>query len=124
MRYPLRWALLVACVAAVAAVATPLSWGGGSQKLSTIKVGFIGANGTAVANWPHATAEAKAAVRGWNSRGGLHGHKLELVYCNDKNDPNLGIACARQMVKEKVIAVVGGGAFASGAQITAILGKA
>jgi ABC-type branched-subunit amino acid transport system substrate-binding protein len=118
-----RFTLLAACAAAVAAVATPLSWGGGSQTGSTIKIGFIGANGTPVANWPHAIAEAKAAVKGWNSRGGLHGHKLQLVYCNDKNDPNLGSACARQMVSEKVIAVVGGGAFASGAQITAILGR-
>jgi len=76
---------------------------------STLKIGIIAPEGTAVFNLNESVASAHAAVDALNARGGLAGHKVELDYCNDKGDPNQTSTCARQMVTDKVLAVVGGG---------------
>jgi ABC-type branched-subunit amino acid transport system substrate-binding protein len=74
-----------------------------------VKIGIIAPEGTAVFNLNESVASANAAVDALNARGGLAGHKVELDYCNDKGDPNQTATCARQMVSDKVLAVVGGG---------------
>ncbi|MFW0797791.1 ABC transporter substrate-binding protein [Gordonia sp. CPCC 205515] len=51
---------------------------------------------------------AKAFVDKVNSTGGISGHKVDLVICDDKGDPNETANCGRQAVSEKVAAVVGG----------------
>jgi ABC-type branched-subunit amino acid transport system substrate-binding protein len=43
-----------------------------------------------------------------NAAGGINGKKVELVACNDKFDPNESANCARQAVREKAVALVGG----------------
>jgi len=48
----------------------------------------------------------KAAIRAINKRGGINGHKMELVVC-EGNDPNAGEACAHKMVSEGVVATIG-----------------
>jgi ABC-type branched-subunit amino acid transport system substrate-binding protein len=67
---------------------------------------IIAPTGTAGTNVPEAVAAAKAAVRGVNSRGGVKGHPLELVYCNEKNDAAAAKVCAQKAVDEKILAVV------------------
>ncbi|MET7770894.1 ABC transporter substrate-binding protein [Nocardia sp. NPDC005366] len=71
-----------------------------------VKIGVILPTGTQEANWPQNLAAVKAAVAGVNSRNGLGGHKVEIVYCNEKNDAAAAEACGRQIVKDDVIAVV------------------
>jgi ABC-type branched-subunit amino acid transport system substrate-binding protein len=51
---------------------------------------------------------AQGAVVQINNAGGLGGHELKLITCNDKADPNQAAACARQAVDEGVAALVGG----------------
>lgn len=89
-----------------------------------IKIGQIAPRGTSVYNSQDSVAVAKAAIRGVNERGGIDGRPLELVYCNDKNDPNTAAACAREMVTENVVAMVRSIAIAGGDQVSAILGEA
>jgi ABC-type branched-subunit amino acid transport system substrate-binding protein len=67
---------------------------------------IIAPTGTAGTNVPEAVAAAKAAARGVNSRGGVKGHPLELVNCNEKNDAATARECAQKAVDEKVLAVV------------------
>lgn len=55
--------------------------------------------------YPEVLAGAKAAVAGINSRGGIKGHPVELVYCDDQNNVNQGEACAREMVSDGVVAI-------------------
>ncbi len=43
-----------------------------------------------------------------NNAGGINGHELKVITCNDGNDPNQSADCARQAVDENVSAVVGG----------------
>jgi ABC-type branched-subunit amino acid transport system substrate-binding protein len=76
-----------------------------------------------VFNLPEAIAGARAAVDAVNARGGLNGHKLVLLTCNDRGDPNQAATCARQMVDGKVIALTGGGAL-NGSVIPPILAQA
>jgi ABC-type branched-subunit amino acid transport system substrate-binding protein len=51
---------------------------------------------------------AQGAVVQLNNNGGLGGHELKLITCNDSADPNKAADCARQAVDEGVAALVGG----------------
>src|SRR3954453_8013423 len=51
---------------------------------------------------------AQGAVVQINNNGGLGGHELKLITCNDSADPNKAADCARQAVQEGVAAMVGG----------------
>jgi ABC-type branched-subunit amino acid transport system substrate-binding protein len=73
-----------------------------------VKLGLITAVGNPVSTHPSTVSAARAAITGVNARGGFNGHKVELVFCNDKVDPNQTATCARQMVAEKVAAIAGG----------------
>jgi ABC-type branched-subunit amino acid transport system substrate-binding protein len=110
---------LAALAALAALVVVPVSLGGG-KAAATLKIGVIGPMGHPAFNDVGSHPAAKAAVRGVNARGGIKGQQLEVIYCNDKNDPNEGAACARKMVSERVIATVGGVSLA-GPQESAIL---
>lgn len=51
---------------------------------------------------------AQGAVVDINNAGGINGHELKLITCNEGADPNKAADCARQAVDEGVAAVVGG----------------
>ena len=74
----------------------------------SVKLGLILGVGTVNLAQPDQLAAAKAAVAGLNARGGLGGKTVALDFCNDKGDPNEGAKCARKMISDKVVAVVGG----------------
>ncbi|MET7859118.1 ABC transporter substrate-binding protein [Streptomyces sp. NPDC005318] len=66
-----------------------------------------GSSGPDTANMAGMTATARAYARWVNSSGGLDGHELLVIRCNEE-DTSVGAAnCARQAVKEKAVAVVG-----------------
>lgn len=116
-----RW---LACLAAAATAVSLAACGsngdqsGGSSSdafkdatnpaLEPVKVGLIVAVGTPGSAVPSAVSALTAAVRGVNARGGFDGHRVEMVFCNDKTDPNETATCARKMVDEKVVAITGG----------------
>jgi len=58
-----------------------------------------------------------------NNAGGVNGHELQVVPCNEGADPNKAAACARKAVDEGVSAVIGGFS-ANGDTILPILEKA
>ena len=51
---------------------------------------------------------AEGAVVDINNDGGIGGHELELITCNEGADPNKAADCARQAVDEGAAAMVGG----------------
>ena len=57
---------------------------------------------------PSIPVGAQVAVNAINSAGGIDGHKVQLIVCNDQNNPNTAAQCARQAIKDKVAALVGG----------------
>ncbi|GGQ04910.1 lipoprotein [Streptomyces roseolilacinus] len=62
---------------------------------------------TKATNMPGMPAMAEAYARWVNGQGGLAGHELRVITCNEGNTATGAATCARQAVKEGVAAVVG-----------------
>lgn len=133
----LRWLLVLAVLGAAVLAGCGSSDDGDGSSASTqststtkaptgtpIKVGVVGPTGTPAFNFAFDIASVRAGVRALNASGGLAGHPVEAVYCNDKGDPNQTAACARQMVDERVIGVFGGALLNGGTVLTPALEKA
>jgi ABC-type branched-subunit amino acid transport system substrate-binding protein len=108
------WLVVAAIAVALSGCGTSSSRSGGGGDVasgdngSPVNIGVIAATGTAAANAPGMEPAARAAIDAVNKSGGLAGHPINIVYCNDKADPNTTAQCARQMVSQHVEAVVGG----------------
>ena len=64
-------------------------------------------SGTGSTDRPGMTTLAEAIGRDINSKGGLAGHRIRVLTCNEHNDAAAATACAQQAVDAKVVAVVG-----------------
>nr|WP_306329770.1 ABC transporter substrate-binding protein [Streptomyces venezuelae] len=62
---------------------------------------------TRATNMPGMPAMAQAFARWVNSQGGIDGHELRVLTCNEHNTSAGAAACARRAVREKAVAVVG-----------------
>ncbi|MGA5067140.1 ABC transporter substrate-binding protein [Streptomyces exfoliatus] len=62
---------------------------------------------TRATNMPGMPAMAQAYARWVNSQGGIDGHELRVLTCNEHNTSAGAAACARRAVHEKAVAVVG-----------------
>lgn len=128
MRMRLRRSVIV--VATVALAMGVSGYGSGSHASSDttgqvqdssiqhppIKVGMIAPIGPPDSDLPEMPAALSAGIEALNARGGLNGHRVKMVYCNDREIPDRAAKCARRMVNEKVVAVLGntGGARTEG----------
>ncbi|HTN81808.1 MAG TPA: ABC transporter substrate-binding protein [Acidimicrobiales bacterium] len=57
---------------------------------------------------PSIPVGAQQAIDEINAAGGINGRQVELITCNDQNDPNVAAQCGKQAVDEGVVALVGG----------------
>lgn len=64
---------------------------------------FSLAVGPAKANYDAVRIQADDA----NAKGGINGHKVDVIGCDDQNDPNVMAKCAQQAVSDHVVALVG-----------------
>ncbi|MGW2301155.1 ABC transporter substrate-binding protein [Streptomyces sp. NPDC001809] len=62
---------------------------------------------TRATNMPGMPAMAQTFARWVNSQGGIDGHELRVLTCNEHNTATGAAACARRAVREKAVAVVG-----------------
>ncbi|MFG2880551.1 ABC transporter substrate-binding protein [Streptomyces sp. NPDC048337] len=81
--------------------------GGSGGSGDTITVMTFAPENTKATNMPGMPGMAKAYERWVNSKGGINGHKLRVLTCNEKNTPNGAADCARKAIAEKAVAVVG-----------------
>jgi ABC-type branched-subunit amino acid transport system substrate-binding protein len=75
-----------------------------------IKIGIISDTTTVSATGnpePETVSAVQAHLDVLNAAGGVNGYKVVLDACDEKGDPNVAAACARQFVAEKVVADVG-----------------
>lgn len=79
---------------------------GGSGAGSVITLGGAGPISDPTLSQPERKAAEEAAVAEINASGGVNGHKLKLVYCDTQNNPNGELSCMRQLVQEKVSAII------------------
>lgn len=75
---------------------------------SALKIMLEGAISGPVYALPEMVTGAQAAVNRVNSEGGVKGHKLVLISCDDQGNPNNDASCGREAVADHVVAVVGG----------------
>jgi ABC-type branched-subunit amino acid transport system substrate-binding protein len=72
-----------------------------------------GPNGT----YPTVVQGAQAAAAAINKVGGIQGHKIQIVSCDTKFDPNAAIACGRTAVSQNVVALAGSNDDTNGAYL-------
>ncbi|MFI6347930.1 ABC transporter substrate-binding protein [Streptomyces sp. NPDC050560] len=101
-----RAALALAACTALTAGCGVLS-GGPDDAHSTVTVMTWAPEGTKATNKPGVPAMAQAYARWANDHGGIDGHRLKVLTCNDHNQSDGAAACAQRAVDEKVVAVVG-----------------
>ena len=78
---------------------------------------------TPVGDLSEIPAAARAGAAAINAAGGLDGHEVKVVACND-TDANAELACARKAIAGKAIAFVGSAFTFNGAAAQALLTKA
>ncbi|MGX1632304.1 ABC transporter substrate-binding protein [Streptomyces albidoflavus] len=106
-RSPARLALLTALTAALTAGCGLLPAGtqGGGREPVTVMT--WAPERTGATDKPGMPAMAEAIARWVNASGGVDGHELKVLTCDDGNDSEGAAACARRAVREDVVAVVG-----------------
>lgn len=78
--------------------------GGSREPVTVMTWAPIGTNAT---NQPGMPAMAKAFARWVNAGGGIDGHTLRVLTCDENNDTAGAADCARRAVNENAVAVVG-----------------
>ncbi|MFD7919074.1 ABC transporter substrate-binding protein [Streptomyces sp. NPDC059740] len=63
--------------------------------------------GTGATRMPGMPAMAQAYAKWVNAHGGLGGHPLQVLTCNEQDSPTEAAGCARRAVSHHVVAVVG-----------------
>lgn len=104
------------CVAGICAVGlaacgssgNSASTGSGGSAATPIKLMVMGPTQAPQFSDPEMPVGAQVAADQINARGGVNGHKISIVVCDDQNDPNQATKCARQAVTDHVAALVGG----------------
>ncbi|MFF8565473.1 ABC transporter substrate-binding protein [Streptomyces albidoflavus] len=106
-RSPARLALLTALTAALTAGCglLPADARGGGRAPVTVMT--WAPERTGATDKPGMPAMAEAIARWVNASGGVDGHELKVLTCDDGNDSEGAAACARRAVREDVVAVVG-----------------
>jgi ABC-type branched-subunit amino acid transport system substrate-binding protein len=74
--------------------------------------------------YPEMEKTVTAAINGINKRGGINGTQVELLTCNNGNNPNKAAQCAQQAVKEGAVALVGSYAFVGATGFYSVLDSA
>lgn len=106
-RSPARLALLTALTAALTAGCGLLPAGAQGGGREPVTVMTWAPERTGATDKPGMPAMAEAIARWVNASGGVDGHELKVLTCDDGNDSEDAAACARRAVREDVVAVVG-----------------
>jgi ABC-type branched-subunit amino acid transport system substrate-binding protein len=99
----------VLAAASLVTIAADSSANGATGK--GVKIGIIATQGIPAENLTTTVNALKAGINTLNKTGGLHGHHITLVQCNDHGDATDATNCATTLAADKVLAVVGGGGY-------------
>lgn len=105
--------------------ALPGGSGASGEPVTVMTWAPSGATGPDAANRAGMTAMAQAYGRWVNESGGIDGHRLRVLTCDEQDTPGGAGDCARRAVREKAVAVLGsysrhGQAFTAPLQIAGI----
>ncbi|MBT2471186.1 ABC transporter substrate-binding protein [Streptomyces sp. ISL-66] len=85
----------------------PAGSGGSGGSGSTLTVMTFAPEDSRATNMPGMPGMAKAYGRWANAKGGVNGHKIRVLTCNEHNTAGGAADCARKAIAEKAVAVVG-----------------
>jgi len=111
----------VAALCALLCVASSTAAAAGG---SPIRLGITASVGNPSADYPHLFAGARAAARSINARGGVGGRPLQILTCNNHGDGDQEVACARKLIAQGVVAMVGSYVYADDADYERTLADA
>ncbi|MDH6108413.1 ABC-type branched-subunit amino acid transport system substrate-binding protein [Kitasatospora sp. MAP12-15] len=97
----------IAAIALLPALLATSACGGSASAAADYAVMTWSPSGTGAFDRPGVTALAEVIGQSVNAKGGLNGHHLRVITCNEHNTVDGGTACVRQAVDAKVIAVIG-----------------
>ncbi|WP_077193263.1 ABC transporter substrate-binding protein [Streptomyces lydicus] len=100
----------VACGAALASLLSScgsLPGSGDSGEKEPVTVMTWAPENTKATNMPGMPAMAQAYARWVNTHGGIRGHRLRVLTCNERNDSVAAAQCAQRAVDQGAAAVVG-----------------
>jgi ABC-type branched-subunit amino acid transport system substrate-binding protein len=97
----------VALIAACALLTTASIPSASAKTLSPVKIMVVAPIDTPTDSIIEAPAAVQAAAKQINRQGGLKGHSIQVITCNDQGSPNSAAQCADQAVSDGVLAVVG-----------------
>ena len=89
------------------AAGTGPAWGGQAATGPAVKIMVIGTRDNPGVTQPELFEAAQAETDAVNASGGVNGHKLVLLQCDENLNPNLEESCVDEAVSDKVSAVVG-----------------
>lgn len=87
--------------------ALPGASGGSGGAGSTLTVMTFAPADSRATNMPGMPGMAQAYERWVNAKGGINGHKIHVLTCNEHNTAGGAADCARKAITEKAVAVVG-----------------
>lgn len=94
-------------IAVAAAVAAALAVAAAAATRPPIRVMTISPAVSQQSNYPEILETARVWGKWVNDNGGIKGRPVEVLTCDDHNDPNAATACARQAVARHAVALVG-----------------
>jgi branched-chain amino acid transport system substrate-binding protein len=100
------------------------STGSGAASGSAIKIMALTPFNTPYNSEPYIYEGVQASAANVNRNGGVNGHPIDVVVCNDMNDPNNAAACAQQAVSQNVAAVVGASSLENTSSVFPVLAQA
>jgi ABC-type branched-subunit amino acid transport system substrate-binding protein len=85
---------------------------------------FTGSTNPDYGNTPEAESAVNAYFAGLNKDGGINGHPVKVISCNDQAVPDEAATCAREAVSDHVVAVISGWHSGDGVSLVPILQSA
>lgn len=76
-----------------------------SSSLTIMDISTLTTPGQSLDVFPEGPAGAEAAANAINKQGGIDGHPIRIVVCDDQASPNQAAVCGRQAVSDHAVAV-------------------
>jgi branched-chain amino acid transport system substrate-binding protein len=105
--YPIAAVVAVCALTLTAPLSSASAAESAKASLSPVKVMDITVLNGTITSFPEIPAAVEAAAKQINAEGGLNGHPVQVITCNDQGDVNTDEQCAEQAVSDGVIAAVG-----------------
>jgi ABC-type branched-subunit amino acid transport system substrate-binding protein len=81
--------------------------------LTIMDISTLTSPGQSLNVYPEAPAAVNAAANAINARGGVDGHPIKVVVCDDQASPNQAAVCGRQAISDQAVAVTSQSLFSS-----------